>query len=208
MEIKPNNWMVVCLLTHDTVYELEFANHLLPSLQKFNLPYHIEVIDSKGSWLKNVAQKPGAIYNAMEKYPTKDIVMLDADCEIKEFPIFFNNIPSEYDISFHTLDWNSWYCNNSNVKELLSGTMFLRNNEKIKKLVEEWYFEASNYDIWEQKALSNVLDRTNNINAYPLPIEYIWINNLPNGQPPNIKPNGNIIIEHFQASRQHRKKIK
>src|SRR3990167_2085091 len=110
-------------------------------------------------------------------------------------------------MSFHMLDWNSWYCNNSNVKELLSGTIFLRNNEKIKKLVEEWYFEANNYDMWEQKALAKVLERSNNINIYPLPIEYIWINTLPNGTLPKLKPEGKIFIEHFQASRKYRKKI-
>jgi len=202
-----NNWIVVCLLS-EGVYELEFATHLLPSLQKFNIDYHVEVITSKGSWLKNVAQKPGAVHNAMEKYPNKDMVLLDADSEILSYPELFDNIPKDYDLAFHTLDWNSWYGNSSNVKEVLSGTMYLRNNEKIKKLVEDWYFDANNAHIWEQKVLANLLTKRIDLNVYPLPIEYCWIHSLPDGQPPHIKPPDDIIIKHFQASRQYRKKIK
>lgn len=202
-----NSWIVICLLSHDGPYELEFSTHLLPSLQKFNIPYYIEVIESKGSWLKNVAQKPGAIFNAMEKYPNKDIVCLDADSEILSYPSLFDNIPEEYDLAFHTLDWNTWYRNNSNIKELLSGTMYIRNNEKTRKIVEEWYFTSNNYDMWEQKVLSNILEKNKDIKIYDLPLEYCWINSLPDGKDPFIKPD-NVIIQHFQASRKYRKLIK
>lgn len=202
-----NNWIVVALLTNSSVYELEFAQHLLPSLQKFDIPYHIEVIDSKGSWLKNVAQKPGAIFNAMEKYPGKDIVCLDVDCEIVSYPELFNTIPKDYDIAFHTLSWNEWYQNKSNVNEVLSGTIYLRNNDKIKKLLEDWYFEATNSLIWEQKVLASLLEKRSDINIYPLPVEYCWIHTLPDNSPPKISPNGSIIIRHFQASRRFRRLI-
>lgn len=201
-----NQWIVVALLT-EGVYELEFSTHLLPSLQKFNIPHHIEVIDSKGSWLKNVAQKPGAIYNAMEKYPSKDIVCLDVDSEILYYPELFDNISEEYDIAVHTLDWNTWYRNNSNVKELLSGTIFLRNNKKVKKLVEDWFFEANNTDIWEQKVLAQLLEKRSDIKIYNLPLEYCYIASLPDGQEPHIKLD-NIVIKHFNVSRKYKRKIK
>lgn len=200
------SWIVVVLLTEGP-YELEFSTHLLPSLQKFNIPYHIEVINSKGSWLKNVAQKPGAIYNVMEKYPNKDIVCLDADCEILCYPELFDDIPEEYDIAFHTLEWNSWYKNNSNVKELLSGTLWINNSLKTKELVKDWYFTSNNYEMWEQKVLSSILTERTDIKVYNLPLNYCYISTLPDGKEPYVKCD-NIIIKHHNVSRKYKKLIK
>jgi hypothetical protein len=131
--VKLDNSIVSAFATENTPYELILSTQLLPSLDKIGLKYHIEIIENKGSWLKNVAQKPLTILHTMEKYPSYNIVSLDADSEVLQFPKLFNEISDEYDLALHTLDWDSWYKNGSHIKETLSGcydeeTMILSEN--------------------------------------------------------------------------------
>lgn len=205
--IKINNWIVSAFCTADTPYELILSTQLLPSLDKFGLKYHIEVVENQGSWLKNVAQKPLTILHTMEKYPSYNIVALDADSEVLEFPKLFNEIPEECDIALHTLDWDSWYKNGSHVMEILSGTLWIRNNEKMRGFVKEWYLLAEGSHTWEQKVLSKLIEERKDIKVFPLPISYCWIATLPDGKPPHIQCD-DIIVRHNQASRVMKKQIK
>lgn len=204
--IKIDNWIVVSFVTHDTPYELELATHLMPTLENLSLPHYIEVIDNKGSWLKNVAEKPAVIYRALEKFPSKNLIMLDADSEITQYPQLFNEIPEEYDIARHFLEWESWYnYPGDRTKELLTGTIFLRNNEKVKLLCHKWYEEANNNQEWEQKSLGRILVNAD-IKVFSLPLSYCYITSLPDGSKPNILIE-NPVIKHFQASRKLRRKL-
>lgn len=204
--IKIDNWMVVAFIT-EGVYELELAQHLLTSLDKLRIPYYIETIENKGTWLKNVAEKPAVAYRALENNPSKNIVLLDADSEILQYPKLFNEIPEKYDLACHFLEWESWYGYKENkTKELLTGTMFLRNNDKVKELCKQWYDRANNNHEWEQKSLASVVTNSN-IKIYNLPLSYCYIFTLPNGKEPLVKIDNPHIV-HYQASRRYRKIIK
>jgi len=205
--IKVDNWLVSAFVTEGTAYELILATQLLPSLDKLGLKYHIEVVENLGSWLKNVAQKPLTILHTMEKYPSYNIVVLDADSEVLQFPKLFNEISDEYDIALHTLNWNEWYKNGSNVMETLSGTIWIKNNEKMREFVKEWYLLAENSHTWEQRVLASLLEERKDIKIYPLPISYCAIATMPDGKEPLFKID-NIYILHHQASRQNRRRIR
>ncbi len=205
--IKIDKWIVVAFVSHNSPYELELSQHLLPSLEKLSIPYHIEVTENKGSWLKNVAEKPAVAYRALEKYPSKNIVLLDADSEILEYPKLFNEISDEYDLACHFLEWESWYgYKGDKTKELLSGTIFLRNNDKVKELVKKWYNEANTNHEWEQRSLARVIVNSD-VKIFPLPLEYCYINTLPNGEKPIVNIDNPTIV-HFQASRRYKRIIK
>lgn len=193
--------------TKDTPYEIELLEHLLPSLKKLELPYHIEYLVSQGSWLKNVAMKPLAILNTMKKFLDKNIVFLDVDAEVKSYPELFDEIPSEYDIAVHALDWNTWYQNASNTKEVLSGTVWIRNTEKMRDFVADWYEGALKDCIWEQKKLEELLLQRKEIVVYPLPLEYVYISSLPDGREPFVKIENPIIV-HYAASRRYKRLIR
>lgn len=201
--IKLKGWIVVAFCSIDSPYEFELAQHLLPSLEKFKILHHIDVVENKGSWLKNVAEKPAVIYRALEKYPSKDLVILDADSEILQYPKLFDEIPEEFDLALHTLDWNTWYRNGSNVKEVLSGTIFMRNTPKMKELTAQWYNRANSSGVWEQKCLEKLIQEMK-IDVYPLPVEYCYIMSLPDGKEPFVKCD-NKVIAHFQASRKYKR---
>lgn len=198
--------------TKDTPYEDVFNKFILPSLMEMSFKYDIEwkvfVKDHLGSWTKNVAQKPLVILEMLETMThqgsKKDLVFLDADSTIEKFPILFNEIPDNVDIAFHYLDWDTWYRNNSGHKELLTGTMLLRNNQKVKDLVVEWYETAVKTDRWEQQVLQEVIEKRN-LTIYQLPVEYCYIKTLPNGQQPFVTCEP--VILHHQVSRTLKKVI-
>jgi hypothetical protein len=203
--MKFDNWIIVAFATEKSPYEQSMKELLIPSLEKLNIPYHIEVIESQGSWLKNVAQKPRIILNALEKYPVKNIVSVDVDAEILSYPSLFNNIPKEYDFACHILSWKEWYKHEIDNKEVLSGTVFMRNCDKMKELATKWYELATNSFEWEQKCLDKALKELN-IPIYHLPIEYCYIKTLPDGKEPYIKINP--VILHHQHSRKYKRFIR
>ena len=198
------NFKIACFITKDSPYVEVAQKYLLPSLAKLNIKPIVIETENYHNWNKNVAQKPLVALQLLKEHNT-NIVLLDVDAKITQYPILFDTI--NCDIAFHTLNWDTWYQNNNGVKEVLSGTLFLANNDKVKSLCQEWHEEVVRTGAWEQKGLSTVLSRKKDISIFNLPIEYTWINSLPNGDKPYVKPNGKIIIRHFQASREYKRKI-
>lgn len=199
-----NNFIVVSFYTDHTVYEGVMENYLKPSLEKFQLPHVIYKHESLGSWNKNVTLKPYSIKLAFEQYNC-DVVFLDADAVIERRPDLFYDLPQEFDIAAHYLDWNSHYGYSETPprKELLSGTIYLRNNAKVKALVNDWYYTSQLTTIWEQKVLESCIKKNESeYKIYSLPLEYIWLKSLPDGREPLEKLDGPVVISHAQVSRQ------
>ena len=179
-------------------YEKVMNEYLLPSIQKLKLPFYIEKIDNLGNWRKNANQKLLFIKKCLEKFSDKNIVFIDADAKINNYPELFDNIPKEYLIGIHYLDWDKWYKNGNKIKELLTGTIYLKNCEETKELINNWIKETRENKP-QQKTLQKLIE-IEDLNIYKLPLEYCYIVNLPNGQEPHIKIE-NPIISHYQISR-------
>ena len=186
--------------TEDSPYQEIAQRYLMASLNSFpSIKLKILKAHNYHHWGKNVAQKPYIIHNLLDEGET-DFIFLDADATVERYPELFHNIPEEYDIACHILDWDTWYKNKSHVKELLSGTMFFRNNDKVKSLCREWYAKAEDGSGWEQTILEDILKKRKDIKIYELPIEYCHIATLPNGSKPHVQCK-NIVIQHHQVSR-------
>jgi len=183
--------ITIAFYTVNTPYEEE-VKKLESSLQILGLPYELFPIASKGNWVRNCAQKPLIIKEAMEKYPDEDILYVDADAIIHKNPVYFKKLPPEVDIGVHY----------KNGKELLSGTIFIRNNKEMKRLVDKWILEQEKNPVeWDQKTLQRVVDTYDHkINVDDIPSNYTQIFDL-------MKKEGDPIIEHFQASRKHRNAV-
>jgi hypothetical protein len=179
----------------DGYYEGIINKYLLPSLQKFNLSYYIEKKPNLHDWIKNGKYKTQFIFDMLLKNDN-DMIFLDADAELLKFPELFFNL-NNTDIGIHYLDWWLFWHNqaNKNKRELLTGTMFFKNNEIIRELVREWNeFNQSTREL-AQKTLPIFLNKQI-INIYELPIKYCQII-----KSDNIIPNNTVIAQH-QASRQ------
>jgi hypothetical protein len=191
--------------TKDTPYEQVVKDYFLTSCEKWKIhPIVIEMSNHK-TWIQNVAEKPRAIREILNGMKEDEVLaFMDADATIEQYPKLFEEISLDYDIGFHTLDWNSWYGydNNPSIKELLTGTMFFRNTNAIKSLCTVWYETAKISKQWEQKVLASIIGN-HGVTIYDLPIEYCFVKSLPDGREPLIKTEP--VILHHQKSREYKR---
>jgi len=204
-----SNFIVIAFYTEDTPYQELIQTCLEPSLTALDIDYQLFRKENLGSWIKNVAMKPRIISEALRMFPKQyRIICLDADSEVVSYPFLFDEIPDDYHIGYHTLNWNEWYGYNHHppFMEVLSGTMWINNTHQTKIIVDEWCQRAQHTSIWEQKILGDVIQTHPEIKSYSLPLEYCYISSLPDGRKPLIQTNP--VIVHHQASRKYKKQIR
>jgi len=199
---------IVSWYTLNTPYKEVLDTYLLPSLTKFELPYKIYPMQASKNWVQNTNLKSLVIGKALEEIKS-DILVLDADCKINCYPTLLDEIPIEFDAGFFYLDWNKWYNNGTSKKELCSGTLFFRNRLKIKKLIQDWkeLTTKNNGKLVDQRFLELALKLNPDLKIFDLPISYCWISSMPDGSEPKAVRPENVIIEHYQSSRQLRNKV-
>jgi len=188
-----NNWIITSYYTIGTFYR-ELADTFAKSLKQHNVLYYIEGVPNLKDWSKNTNYKPTFLLSMLNKFPDKDIVWIDCDAELKRYPELFNKL--DCDVAAHEFNRSLYQLHHENTPtELLSGTLFLRNNEKVYEIVKKWIQECSeNPRVWDQKSLAKVL----NGNYYRLPAEYCCIDRV-------MRKIQNPVIIHYQASRQVRR---
>ncbi len=190
----------ISYFTKNTPYEKVMNTHLLPSLQKWDLKYDIQAVEDLKNWNSNTRYKAKLIKEALIKYK-EDVCFLDADATIESYPDLLFNIPKEYDIALHQLDWFLFWRNEIGNKhrELLSGTMIIKYSEKNLKLIDQWILKDEN-DIHakEQKNLEELIIDNPNYKIHDLPASYCAIIKRDGSIPKYI---GKPIILHHQVSR-------
>lgn len=198
--METNDFVVTSYYTIETPYVEVCHDYLMPSVSRLNLNSDIRAIPNRGSWLKNTAYKPEFLRAMMDKHD-ENIVFVDVDAEIKFYPALFLDIPKEYYVAAHLLDKSAWYGNGypKNTFELLSGTLWFRNCDQSRKLLDDWMTACRATNIWEQKVLHSVLD-SHGIKYYQLPLSYCYIKSMPSGKPPVVKCDNPVIV-HNQVSR-------
>ena len=186
-----NSFMVVAYYTIDTLYEQQ-SERLRASCDKLKIPCHIVGIKNQGTWLKNTGYKPTFILNMLKFFPTCNIIYIDVDAEFKKYPILFETF--EGDIGVYVFDRRE-YTRSKGGTEVLSGTIFLRNNDKVFNKIEQWEaYHKMHIAQWDQKSLEYVLDG----DFTKLPGEYCKIFD-------RMSFITDPVIVHYQASRLIRK---
>jgi hypothetical protein len=182
------SFTLVSFYTEKTPYENEVKN-LIASVSRFNVPSRIEGVKSLGSWEKNCQYKANYILDAMQQLDT-DIVWVDADAVLIKYPSLFDQL--DCDIAYYYMEHR---------RELLSGTLFIRNNEKMKDMVSKWIeLNRTNYK-WDQKNLQQLVEADTGLRKEVLPAEYckIYDNKLQSVSEP--------VIMHYQASRRFKRAV-
>jgi hypothetical protein len=191
--------MIYCTYFTEGFYEEVAKQYIIPSFLKLGIVLHQVKVPSTHDWKKNTAMKAQIILDCIEKFEA-DIVMIDADATLEQYPTLFEQIDKSYDIAVHYLDVDKFWHDKegSSKRQLCSGTVMFRNSQRSKELLITWIEENKKYpQVLEQQNLQNVLNR-NYHQAYPLPIEYCAIVKRDGTCPSYIK---NIIIKHNQISR-------
>jgi hypothetical protein len=185
--------IITSFYTINTGYEKEI-DKLKISAKKFDHNIYVEGIDNMGSWDLNTKYKPHLILNAMKKYPDEDyFLFLDADAIVnKKIPT--DNISGDIAVCHKTITQRKqkgW---------LLSGTVFIKNNDKMKNIMKEWIeINQKNPKTYDQDTLYSVLKNNyKNIKIQRISLKYCKINGSKCGTHKRIK---DPIISHNQASR-------
>lgn len=193
-------WTGVSFYTSGTGYEQEAAK-LLGSAAKHNVPMTIYPYPSRGSWRANLNYKSALIRRALDENEGTDVVFIDADARIRSYPILFDELSAakEFDIAAH-------FFMQSRLErgELLSGTLWIANNEAARRLVDSWHQLAlSSPHIRHQKCLHLAMQKNEQgYRVCHLPIEYTCIFDTPARR-------GKVaVIEHYQASRRLRRAVR
>jgi hypothetical protein len=193
-------FLVIAYYTESTSYEV-LSGNLKRSLQNFNLPHYIEAIDDLGSWEKNTHHKAYFIKEILNSR-NQDILYVDVDAQFKSYPDLISSL--DCDIAYRTQDFR-WRAD-----EALSGTLFLKNNDKVKKFVDRWIelneavpAERMKPETWEQKNMQRAQREMSDLIYYNLPPEYTFIYDHMKIMYPKTIP----VIEHYQESRNVHKKM-
>lgn len=188
-KMTSEDFIIVGYYTFDTIYE-SAMQVFRKSLLKHKVLFYIEGMESLGSWYKNTCYKPSFLLRMLDTFKGLNVVYVDCDAELLAYPKLFHTI--EGDVAVHVMDRAKVYKRmNSSGMELLSGTVFLRNNERVKEIVKAWAHRCERRpDDWDQVSLKRVLKGE----YTELPAEYCKIFNRMNWIT-------DPVIVHYQASR-------
>jgi hypothetical protein len=187
-------FLVIAYYTENSSYEA-LAGNLKKTLQNFSIPFYIEAIKDLGSWEANTHYKSHFIKKCLNDR-NQDLLYVDVDALFKQYPELIPTL--DCDIAYRTQDFR-WRAD-----EALSGTIFLKNNDRIKKFVNRWIelneatpAERMKPETWEQKNMQRAQREMTDLSYYNLPPEYTFIYDHMKMMYPGTSP----VIEHYQESR-------
>lgn len=193
--------MIVGYYTVNTPYEQEAAK-LIKSLNKLNLLHDISGVPNLGNWQANTRYKAKFMLDMMDKHPDKNLLYIDCDAVVHKRPELFTNYNCDVAVRWQDFRWRK--------NECLSGTIYMENNERTKKLCNIWAAtnksEGDNGKTFEQWNLGTAIEKmkkTDGLIAKNLPPEYTFIFDSMR----RMYPNAVAVIEHFQASRKFKNKV-
>jgi len=185
------SFIVIGFYTKDTPYEKEIQG-LIKSCNNFNIPCEVRGYDQRGSWQDNTCIKPEFILDMMYEHPDKDLLYIDADGIIQKYPTLFDAFDGDIGVHFR------------NGSELLSGTIYIKNSDKMIMFIKCWINVISNYrQLTDQQALAFTIKKyakSQDVKVIDLPATYTQIFDL-------MKDAGEPVIEHFQASRRFKQSV-
>jgi hypothetical protein len=181
----------VAYYTPGTGYEDEI-NRLRASLEQHKCRYRITPIPNLGSWQKNTQAKALFLRGQVLAHMGREIIYTDADSVVLHRPTAFDgDVMDGIDLAYRNKGGN----------EVLSGTLFIRCNERTLALMDNWVAECkANRTKFDQKCLATAIAETEGLASYPLPPTYCAIFD----EHPIIE---NPVILHNQASRKYKREI-
>jgi hypothetical protein len=186
--------LYVSFYTFDYRHE---AAGLVETLKSRGLPHEVVRLNPFPSWAAACQHKPIFIRDAMELYPGRPMVWLDADARVLQEPALFSS-PLMGDFAAH------WLGN-----ELLSGTLYFGPTPAARALLETWIRrnrENPKGKYGDQRNLQDVVEAfPSALSLFRLPPEYAFVQapDFAAGDDLSGKRYGPLspVIRHLQASR-------
>ena len=188
--------LVISYYTKNTPYEKEIE-HLINSCKRFNVEYHIEGIDDRGSWGANCAFKPYFIREKMKEFQ-RPLLWVDADAvflqDLKFEDFMFSDLVFYYDPSISDPRFSAF-----------AGTIYVNSTEGGLASLDLWCHysdliikESGRFPLYmDQASLHFTMLSKPSFHFTQLPITYSKIlDRCMQGL-----DSSKIVIEHNQASR-------
>lgn len=130
-------------------YEAELSS-LKATCAEHGVSLYSEIIEPRGSWVRNCAMKPRFILRMMDKFSDQTLLWIDADARIMG-PIDEALLGGLGDISCRVK------VHPSNRTELLTGTILVA--PSARDIIERWEIAQhdENSNIWDQKVLQDIM---------------------------------------------------
>ena len=137
------------------------------------------------------------------KWPNHRLLYVDCDAVIHSSPDLFKNYSCDIAVRWQDFRWRQ--------NECLSGTIYMENNERTRRICELWRDinvaegnKSTRMEQWNLDTVINQMKEEDPSFTYKnLPPEYTFIFDSMKAMYPNAIP----VIEHFQASRRFRKDV-
>jgi len=159
--------------------------------------YAVYELAARG-WKAAVMHKPRFILECLQQWEDYDILYTDADS-------IFRCIPDWRRFNTADLAGHLFTRSRHHGPELLTGTLFFKNNPRVHDFVRRWVEITTNFQSSptpEQESLAHLVKHSPEIKFKDFGPEMVWIFDDFRA----IYPQGRPIIEHFQASRRLRLK--
>lgn len=171
------------------------VKNLVQSLDRWGLSYDIEFWDLRGKWIENCNKKPEFIIRKMCEHKT-DIVWLDADAVVQEYPIYFDVLREDIGVCYEDFA-------QALPEKLQSGTLYFKRNSRVVHTLNTWRKRGEKHsNLLDQRLLRDTLlgehFQAHKISLFFFPQSYYHIFDI-------MEDWGKPVIEHFQASRKYRR---
>lgn len=181
-------------------YYAQVANQrLLPSLRALGLDHDVREVFLGEGWAKRTQFKAEFLQHMRAEHIDQDLLWVDVDAVVHADP--FETLRDGYqycDLAAHYLRG----------EELLSGTLWMpAAGMRTDELLDEWRTvnERGGKEAWDQRNLQAAiaeLQQTGHLAIAELPPQLCFIHDTMRRLHPGVTP----IIEHFQASREVRRR--
>ena len=195
--------LVISFYTVGTPYEEE-VKRLIDSCIEFGIEADIVGVNPQGSWEKNCALKPFFILQKLKEWD-RPVLWVDADAAFKQRPNFQDFKECDFAVRLNE------FLPKNHESRIISNTIFARNNEAGTAVLEEWCKltekelskEGRIMEFWDQATLRDALSLFSNLHFLPMPLKYSKIFDFDD----LFIADSEVVIEHYQASRRHKRKV-
>jgi hypothetical protein len=196
--------LVVSYYTKDTMYQLEVQS-LIESCEKYNLAYHVEPVETFGSWELNCAYKPFFLLSKLQEFK-RPIFWVDADGVFVQQPSILDEFSADLSVRINDS------CHARHPSKVVSSSIFVNDTQEAATLLKQWASECyrvlsepdRKQEFWDQAGLRDVIfSGSHQAKVVNLPHSYAAID----GHPVDQKEILNPVIMQYQASRRYKKMI-
>jgi hypothetical protein len=195
--------LIISFYTRSTPYEEE-VKKLVRSCEQWGLETDIEAVESQGSWGKNCALKPSFILKKAQQHQ-RPVLWVDADGVFKQRPDFKEF--AQCDLAVRVNE----FLPEDHPSRIVSNTVFVNAVPQSMDVVRRWRDLAEKeienkmriMEFWDQTALRDALKGEKQLRFLPMPLKYSKIFDFDD----LFIAEGEVVIEHYQASRRHKEHV-